>query len=249
MDEERRVAGVAINVGANTTLPGVRGPIYPDGRFRYVPIPEREPIDDPAPTYADLDLPVEVPDEYRDRPVHLDPEFEGYPHCRAYTYGDEHGVKAGPLSALSAGDHVFFYATLSTRGDDPADWIAPKWGAYLIGHFRLGMDPVTGEDYETLDPADREKFANNAHVKRETFDARVLLWGDPEESALYDRAVPLSNPSGGADANRLVTDLSADSGKGPWWRRPLRFDADGVEALLKSHRTGEYGAWLDRSRE
>lgn len=242
---EAPVTGVAINVGANTSLPGVRGPIYLNGRFQYVPIPEREPIDEPAPTYADLDLPVEIPSGYRDRTVHLDPEFEGYPQCQAYTYGDEHAVKAGPLSALSAGDYVFFYATLTTTGSDPADWIAPEWGAYLIGHFRLGIDPVTPERYEALEPADREKFANNAHVKRETFDARVLLWGDPSESALYDRAVPLSNPSNGADANRLVTDLSADSGNGPWWRRPLRFDADGVEALLESYRTGEYEAWLD----
>lgn len=246
MDTERPVAGVAINVGANTSLPGVRGPIYPDGRFRYVPIPEREPIDEDAPTYADLDLPVEVPAEYRERAVHLDPEFEDYAYCRGYTYGDEHAVKAGPLSALSAGDYVFFYATLSTHGGAPSDWIAPEWGAYVIGHFRLGMDPVTGEAYETLPPSDREKFANNAHVKRETFDARVLLWGDREGSELYDCAVPLSNPSGGADANRLVTDLSSDSGNGPWWRRPLRFDADGVASLLECHRTGEYGAWVER---
>ncbi|MEF8856839.1 MAG: hypothetical protein V5A16_05395, partial [Haloplanus sp.] len=40
---------VAINVGANTTLPGFRGPVRPDGRFAYVPIPEREPTADPVP--------------------------------------------------------------------------------------------------------------------------------------------------------------------------------------------------------
>jgi len=60
----------------------------------------------------------------------------------------------------------------------------------------------------------------------------VLLAGDPDESALYDRAIPLSERDAGSDANRLVTDLSSDSGKGPWWRRPMRFDADGVEELL-----------------
>jgi hypothetical protein len=48
---------VAINVGANTNEPGFRGPIYDDGRFEYVPIPESEPIDPEAtvPTYGDLD--------------------------------------------------------------------------------------------------------------------------------------------------------------------------------------------------
>ncbi|KYH26141.1 hypothetical protein HAPAU_12350 [Halalkalicoccus paucihalophilus] len=61
---------VAINVGANTSLPGFRGTIYPDGRFEYVPIPEHEPVREPVPTYADLELPIEVPDSLLDRRVH-----------------------------------------------------------------------------------------------------------------------------------------------------------------------------------
>jgi hypothetical protein len=89
-------------------------------------------------------------------------------------------------------------------------------------------DPVT--DYDTLDAETRAVFANNAHVKRTEMDAAVLLHGD-DSSGLFDRAVPLSQPSGGVDANCLVTELSADSGKGPWWRRPLRFDAAATAAL------------------
>jgi hypothetical protein len=226
---------VAINVGANTTLPGVRAPVYPDGRFEYVPIPEREPTAVAPPTYADLDLETDVPADAVDSPVHLDPEFAEYPYCDAYTYGDDYAVKAGPLSELAAGDYAFFYATLSTAGDPP-DWIAPEWGAYLVGVFRLDRDPVT--DYAALDPAERDRFANNAHVKRETVDARVLLSGDPDESRLLDRAIPLSSRSAGADANRIVTGLSADSGKGPWWRRPLRFDESATAELLEIDESG-----------
>lgn len=50
---------VAINVGANTNEPGVRGPIDADGRFEYVPIPESEPIRSGVnvPTYGDLTAP------------------------------------------------------------------------------------------------------------------------------------------------------------------------------------------------
>jgi len=66
---------VAINVAANTNLPGRRGPVYPDGSFRYVPIPEREQTAEPVPTYSDLDLTPYVPDDAVDLPVHLDPEF------------------------------------------------------------------------------------------------------------------------------------------------------------------------------
>ena len=239
---------VAINVGANTNEPGFRGPIYHDGRFRFVPIPEPEPTREPVPRYADLDLegvPGYDPAAIGDRPVHLDPSFAEYPCCEAYTYGDPYPVKAGPIAELSPGDWLLFYATLSTapRTDRPttdhadsapADWIAPDWGAYLIGAFRverlLTPDPDS-EPTPALSPADRERFRTNAHLRRERFDARVLVAGDCEDSGLLARAIPLSSPDAGSDPNRLVTALSADSGKGPWWRRPLRFDPTATATL------------------
>ncbi|MFB6157313.1 MAG: hypothetical protein ABEJ34_05670 [Haloferacaceae archaeon] len=230
---------VAINVAANTQLPGVRGPVYPDGRFEYVPIPEREPTDDPVPTYADLDLDVDLPAGLHDRRVHLDPEFAGVHGRTAYTYGDEHGVKAGPLSALAPGDYLLFYATLSLRQRSPepgtpagpgrAPFVLDDWGAYLIGAFRVAR-AVTGEAFRALPAAERERFATNAHLRRAEFDARVLVRGD-DRSRLFDRAVPLSG-STGSEANWLVTDLSSDSGKGPWWRRVLRFDPPATAELL-----------------
>ncbi|MFB6155466.1 MAG: hypothetical protein ABEJ22_06190 [Haloferacaceae archaeon] len=224
---------VAINVAANTSLPGFRGPVYADGRFEYLPIPERERTAEPVPTYADLaaELDVEIPPDVADTPVHLDPSFAEYPTCSQYTYGDEHGVKAGPLSRLAPGDYLLFYATLSYAGDpdDAPRWMPPEWGAFLVGEFRVAS-VVTDEEYRDLPEAERERFATNAHVRRAEFDASVLVAGD-DSSRLLDRAVPLSDPDAGATANRLVTDLSNDSGKGPWWRRVLRFDTDATEEL------------------
>jgi hypothetical protein len=229
----RAPRAIAINVGANTNLPGVRGPIFPDGRFEYVPIPERRPTTETIPTYGDLDarLAIDLPERLFDRPIHLDPSFAGYPFCTTYTYGDEHGVKAGPLSRLEPGDLLLFYATLDRHGEpaDAAGWIAPDWGAYLVGEFRVER-AVTGDEYERLPAAERERFATNAHVRREPFDAKVLVAGD-EGSTLYDRAVPLSAPDGGTTPNALVTELSNDSGRGPWWRRRLWFDADATAEL------------------
>ncbi len=236
---------IAINVGANTNEPGFRAPVHPDGRFEFLPIPESEPVTD-APTYGDLapHVDVTIPAALRETPVHLDPEFPEYPCGEQYTYGDEHGVKAGPLAELSAGDYVFFYATLSVTGsasgeNDPEEvptagrgWLPPEWGAFLVGRFRLARDPVTGEEYRTLAPAQRAPFETNAHVRRDPVDARVFLLGDPEASRLYDRCVPLSRPAGGTEANPLVTELSADSGRGPWWRRPLRFEGRAARLLL-----------------
>jgi len=230
LDDDRPRA-VAVNVGANTNEPGFRAPVHPDGSFEFVPIPEPEPTRVPVPTYADLDLSMDLPESVRETPVHMDPEFAELPTCERYTYGDPYGVKARPLLDLRAGDYALFYATLETADEDPPAWQPPRWGAYLVGGFRLAADPLTGEAYRELDEPARAPFANNAHVKREPFDARVLLHGDPGASGLYDRAVPLSAPSGGTDPNRLVTALSADSGAGPWWRRPLRFDAAATAEL------------------
>ena len=231
---------VAINVGANTNEPGFRGPIRGDGRFEYVPIPESEPTREDAdvPTYDDLDLSIDVT-PVAETPVHLDPTFEGVHGCDRYTYGDPYGVKARPLLGLEAGDYVFFYATLSTAGEAPADWIAPEWGAYVIGQFRLSRDPVSAAEYRDLPASGKAAFETNAHVRRASFDAEVLLHGDASGSALYEAAVPLSSRGAGVDANRLVTDLSSDSGKGPWWRRPMKFDREGTETLLNLHDTGD----------
>lgn len=213
---------VAINVGANTNEPGFRGPIHPDGSFTFVPIPESRPTSEPVPTYGDLapHLDCAIPPAVHDRPVHLDPEFPDYPGGEAFTYGDEHGVKARPLSRLSAGDRVYFYATLAV--EQPTPGLPPEWGAFLIGHFELAADPVTATG--DLSTAQRERYATNAHLKRDPPDAEILLAGDPAASRRYDRAVLLSTPTGGTEPGRIVTALSTDSGAGPWWRRPLRFE-------------------------
>ena len=254
---------VAVNVAANTNEPGFRGPVYPDGTFAYVPIPEsaatlprgRFPIDEPLPTYDDLSLSFDLPDALRSTPVHADPEFPGVHGRTRATYGDPYAVKAGRIATLAPGDWLYFYATLTLRphdwrgpgttrvGDDGADdrdreWLsehdiavdddlAPTWGAYLVAGIRVE---------QVLETPAREAAADrvptNAHLKRDPFDARVVVAGDPTESGCFDRVVPLSDPTAGTTANRLVTALSSDSGRGPWWRRPLAFDDDATHTLL-----------------
>ena len=237
---------VAINVAANTNLPGRRGPVYGDGSFVYVPIPEREPTADPVPTYADLGLAEYVPADAADLPVHRDPEFVGVHGGDRYTYGDPYDVKAGPLSQLGPGDLLLFYATLSVRADpDAAEWLPPEWGAFLIGLFEVA-EAVTGDAYRDLPTEERERFASNAHLRREAFDAAVVVRGT-DDSRLFDRAVPLSTPAAGAEANRLVTDLSNDSGRGPWWRRVLRYD-ESATADLRGFLDRNPAEWLGAER-
>lgn len=221
---------MAINVGANTTLPGIRGRLFPDGTFEYIPIPEREATTRSVPTYADLNL--DVPAELRDTPVHLDPSFPELPGVAEYTYGDEHAVKATPLSQLEQGDFVWFYATLEPTDEQPT-WAPADWGVFIIGEFRLDIDPLVSPHPAELEPEVRQRCLKNAHFARVEPDAKVVLLGDPERSRLLDRAVPLSTSTDGTDPNRCVTSLSSDSGRGPWWRRPLRFDPEGASQLVE----------------
>ena len=259
---------VAVNVAANTNEPGFRGPVYPDGSFAYVPIPESEPtcsrprfpVDEPVPTYGDLTaaLGFSLPTSLHDTPMHADPEFPAT-HGRAHaTYGDPYAVKAGRIGDLRPGDWLLFYATLTLRphdwvgpgdvrvGDAGADtrsgeWlrehgvevaadIAPDWGAYLFAgiHIDRVLAPADGV-------VDRETAAavapTNAHLKRDPFDARIIVTGD-SKSGCFHRVVPLSASSAGVDANQIVTDLSSDSGRGPWWRRPLAFSEDATATIL-----------------
>ncbi len=222
---------VAINVGANTNDPGFRGPIYPDGSFAFIPIPESEPTSIPVPTYGELEVRCALPASVLDTRMHLDPSFAELGLCEAYTYGDPYGVKARPLLDLSAGDCVYFYASLTPEGSGHAEWISDQWGVYLIGQFVLAIDPVDPAEWDSLSPDIERVLRSNAHWKRETFDAKVLLLGDDAHSALFSRAIPLNVPGDGTEPNDLVVEFSSDSGKGPWWRRPLRFGADGTNAI------------------
>lgn len=232
---------VALNVGANSSTLGGRGPIFPDGSFQYIPIPEEdETVTEP--TYFDLHLLENRPSSAHDVVVHFDPEFPEYGYGVNYTYGDRHAPKTTAISKLAEGDILFFYATLDYENgrDREYDWINEDWGAYLIGHFKLARDPVSHEEFQSLSADVERKFDGNAHIRRDSFDAEYLVLGDPAESRLYDIPVPLSGEEG-SSPNRLVTSFSEDSGEGPWYRRPLAFDEEGTGIILNAQASQEFG--------
>lgn len=222
---------VAINIGANSTLPGIRGQLWSDGSFEYIPIPEREQTAETIPTYGDLG--VTVPADLVDIPVHLDPSFAEYPCCTDYTYGDEHAVKARPLSELSGGDIVWFYASLEPTANGPP-WAPPDWGAFVIGQFTLAVDPINPKELSSFSKDLRNRVHDNAHFKRSEPDAEVIILGDHNTSGLLERPLPLSSKTDGTVANEYVTALAGDSGKGPWWRRVLRFDEAATAVMCEA---------------
>lgn len=227
---------VALNIGANSDTPGGRGPIYADGSFEYVPISESDDTVT-GPTFIDLGLDATRPDSVSDTAVHFDPEFPEYSFGEEYSYGDRHSPKIDRIAELEQGDVLFFYATLdyTSEGEPQQEWINRDWGAYVIGHFTLERDPVSKEEYKSLPQDAKDRFRNNAHVRRESFDAEYLVLGDPDESRLYRTPVPLSGETG-TEANEFVTVHSSDSGGGPWYRRPLKFDEGSTERLLEAQK-------------
>jgi len=196
---------VLAGVGADSTNLGALAPRFEDGRFEYVPIPEktdettetetlgswelryddRVAADlttsiDPQPVRGEADtLTGEALESW---PLHYDPNFE------ALTYG-EHRTSGyvSRLRTLEAGDVVGFYTGLRRPGGERAH-------RYLVGYFTVEtVDVITPETPR----AERERiFAahpDNAHTKRardgEPYLAEksIVIVDGREPGGLFDR--------------------------------------------------------------
>ena len=195
---------VLAGVGADSTNLGTLAPLYDDGRFEYVPIPEKTRATDETATLgswelrasddtaADLTTRIHPqPIGEADRtvtgealaswPLHRDPNFE------ALTYG-EHRTSGyvSRLRALEPGDVVGFYAGLRRPDGD-------RTHRYLIGYFTVDrVDVVTPE----MAPDEREAILaahpENAHAKRARdgdlyLGKPVVLIDGREPGGLFDR--------------------------------------------------------------
>ncbi|WP_267642591.1 hypothetical protein [Haloarchaeobius amylolyticus] len=211
---------VCCGIGADTTNVSLRDARVPrideDGRFEYVPIPEKTRETDEPLTYGTIprrtgdgtmaDLLASLtpdpdgagesitdPDAIAAYPPHHDPNFD------ALTYGEHRPGYVNRLAALDADgtDAVAFYAGL--EGADG------RLHRYLVGWFPVVKKTVVeaDDDPETK----REKLARhpaNAHTRRAVDglpyrdDRRVVLLdgesdpadGDDDEVGLLDRAGP-----------------------------------------------------------
>jgi hypothetical protein len=186
-----------INVGANaiTAGEGIRSPIFDDGGFEFVPIPEaRERPQargfDLAPEgggshpqllrYRDIPcfndpgkrLSWYLPGVVHDKAVHNDPEFETYTYGGAQlTERDAAGQASAGLSksarllTAGKGDNLFFIANLTRHKN--GDFITSQAGFFLIGYLKI-------ERFVDLDLlfAGRlqgnlfPKVSHNAHVRQ-----------------------------------------------------------------------------------
>jgi hypothetical protein len=177
-----------LRIGIDTGSGGIHGPLFRDGSFEYIPIPDGRRDDER--TYGNTTgrkgtkLVEYFPERRRavmaTQPIHFDPEFV------SFTYGDPTSPKAG-LRHLERGDVLIFYCGLEGWDfhSDPA--------LYLMGYFEVESAGLAGGQAE----ADiRRRFANNFHVRHQNVferqQAELVLVKGSEASHLLQKAVRIS---------------------------------------------------------
>ncbi|MCI0575925.1 MAG: hypothetical protein L0332_25475 [Chloroflexi bacterium] len=194
-----------LRVGIDTGSGRIHGPLFQDGSFEFLPIPDGFGID--SRTYGNttgrkgrnlLDyFPRSRQSRARDQSLHLDPEFT------TFTYGDPTRPKAG-LRHLEKGDMLIFYCGLE-------GWDFPCGPAlYLIGYFEV-LAAGRASDFSREEI--RHLFAENFHVRHqpvyERQAARFVLVKGSMESRLLRKAVLISDV-GRDRRGRPLKVLSAD---------------------------------------
>jgi len=121
-----------LRVGIDSGAGGMQGPLFRDGSFEFMPIPDRKGVD--PRTYGNTMgchgrywieyFPQSRRDRMRSQSVHLDPEFN------TFTYGDPTPPKRG-LRRLDPGDLLVFYCGLEGWDFQSAPAL------YLVGYFEI----------------------------------------------------------------------------------------------------------------
>lgn len=190
---------VLLRVGIDTGAGGIHGPLFEDGSFEFVPIPDRSGAD--KRTYGNTKgghgrflidyFPLSRRERMFGRSIHYDPEFT------TYTYGDPTPPKSS-LRRLASGDLLVFYAGL--RGwdfkCDPA--------LYIIGFFEVVVAGIaSGFRQGEL----RRLFSGNFHVMHPRVLAdqrkRLVLVKGRAGSKLLETPVCISQPGRNCNGRRL----------------------------------------------
>jgi hypothetical protein len=176
-----------LRVGMDLGFGGL-GPLFADGRFEYVPIPEnakktcsRSVRFSLIPARSGGTLGQFVPPRYRGAAAHYDPEFD------TFTYGDPTPNKRRQLLRLAPNDILVFYAGLRPPHEHRGSRL------YVIGYFTLhDVHDVTS--VEPWPPPALKHLWANAHFRRSKPDlGLVVVEGVLQKSRLLEQAVPLSD--------------------------------------------------------
>lgn len=186
---------VLLRVGIDSGCGGIQGPLFNDGTFEFVCIPDNKRVS--IHTYGNIaGRDGRLHAEYfaksqrsviAKQTVHVDPEWE------TFTYGDPTPPKKS-LRRLNPGDLLVFYCGLQ-KWDADGGWDQNHRPAlYLAGYFEVALAGMATEfDPKVL----RTEFGKNFHVRypsvfKQQKDDLVLVKGGPG-SKLYQRAHQISS--------------------------------------------------------
>jgi hypothetical protein len=216
------VAAFLANVGVNAGH-AARSPLFDDGTFALLPIPEPHPWHAPMVRFGDLEhLRHHAPSGWTRHAVHLDPDFES----TVPTYGDNCRTagRAFSLRTAAPGDVIVFLARLHPRREAA--------GFYLVGS--LEVEAVLRD--VTHDPGPGW-WDGNAHIRR----ARALrkwdsfwLFKGTRNSAQFGRAIRFARAEAAA--------LFGDGWSWPGHRTELQTIGSHTRAVRRVEGAGE--EWL-----
>lgn len=185
---------VLLRVGIDAGCGGIQGPLFEDGTFEFVCIPDNKRVS--VHTYGNMVgrnghahvgyFPESRRTLMTEQTVHVDPEWE------TFTYGDPTTPKRS-LRHLQPGDLLAFYCGLQ-EWDAVTGWNGHRRPAlYLAGYFEVALAGMAGDfDKKVL----RSEFGKNFHVRYSSvFDQQkndlVLVKGGPG-SRLFSKASQIS---------------------------------------------------------
>gem|GEM_PF-162439 len=185
---------VLLRVGIDAGCGGIQGPLFEDGTFEFVCIPDNKRVSvhnygnqcgNDGRRLVDY-FPESRRKQMADQHIHLDPEFE------TFTYGDPTTPKRS-LRSLNPGDFLVFYCGLQ-EWDAVSGWKEDRRPAlYLAGFFEVALAGMAVDfDKKTLE----SEFGKNFHVRYPSVFAQqkhelVLVKGGPG-SRLFDKARQIS---------------------------------------------------------
>jgi len=188
------VAAFLANVGANSSH-AARSPMFGDGSFVLVPIPERDSWAPPMLRVGDVaGLAAHAPAAWGNKAIHLDPDLS----APTPTYGDNcrRAGRAFSLRRAAAGDLIVFLARLHPENSPPSFHLV---GCLSIEDALIDMTADPGPGW----------WDCNAHVRRARatgrWDSFWVFKGASENTRAF------------AKAHRFARD-EAESVFGPGWQ-------------------------------
>jgi hypothetical protein len=191
--------GLLVRIGVDQAYGSWNAPVDADGRFVYVPIPEKlgtafhpgleRRFGEILPALhrfceehgCDLYRDLSFPNALLHHAMHLDPDFE------CLTYGDQGGRRGAGMVNMGDGDLLVFYGGLR-----PVHRCEQKLIYGLLGVY-------TVQEVVPAASVPSERWYENAHVRKvKPGENDIVVRAKPEVSGRFNRCIPIGEWRGGA---------------------------------------------------